>query len=123
MFVRRLDETMRNERGGQVSHLLMAKGDFGSANLGITWVTGEPGSEQPTDSHEGSEQVYVIVSGHGDMFVGGEHREVGPGTLVLVPPATAHSIRNTGTEPLTYVSATSPPFDLPSGDSPFAYRE
>src|SRR5262245_24428992 len=65
MFVRRLDETLRNERGGQVSHLLMAKGDFGSANLGITWVTGSPGSEQPTDAHQGSEQVYVIVSGHG----------------------------------------------------------
>jgi mannose-6-phosphate isomerase-like protein (cupin superfamily) len=122
MFVRRLDQSPRNERGGQVSYLLMGKGDFGSSNLGITWVTGGPGSEQPVDAHEGSEQVYVIVSGHGVMFVGDEQQEVGPGTLLLVPPATPHFIRNTGSEDLTYVSATSPPFDLPSPDSVFAYE-
>jgi mannose-6-phosphate isomerase-like protein (cupin superfamily) len=122
MFTRRLDEALRNERGGQVSYLLMGKGDFGSEHLAITWVTGEPGSEQRRHNHPESEQVYVIVAGRGLMFVGDERQEVDAGTVVLVPPGTPHSIRNTGEETLAYVSATSPPFDAPSPDSPFAYR-
>ena len=57
----------------------------------------------------------------GAMTVGGETREVGPGTAILVPPDTGHSIRNTGEEQLVFISATSPPFDMPPPDSPFAY--
>lgn len=122
MLTRRVDKALRNERGGQVSYLLMGKGDFGSAHLAITWVTGEPGSEQQQHEHPQSEQVYVIIAGHGLMVVGDERQEVEAGTLVLVPPGTLHSIRNTGQEALVYVSATSPPFDPPPPDSPFAYR-
>jgi len=85
-------------------------------------VVGEPGGEQPEHAHPENEQAYVIVAGQGVMFVGEERQEVGPGTLVLVPPRTSHSIRNTGREKLTYVSATSPPFELPSADSEFAYH-
>ena len=44
------------------------------------------------------------------------------GTMVLVPPRTGHSIRNTGSEPMVYVSATAPPFDMPPAGSVFAYR-
>jgi hypothetical protein len=48
MFVSRRDASPKNERGnGQVSHLLLAHGQFGSRNLAITWVDGEPGSQQP----------------------------------------------------------------------------
>jgi mannose-6-phosphate isomerase-like protein (cupin superfamily) len=122
MLTRRLQEALRNERGGQVSLLLLGKGDFGSERLAVTWVEGEPGSEQPRHAHPENEQVYVIVAGRGVMFVGEERQEVGPGTLILVPPRTQHSIRNTGDETLTYVSATSPPFDLPPPDSEFAYH-
>ena len=80
------------------------------------------GSGQPSHEHPSSEQAYVIVAGHGLMLVGDERQEVDAGTLVLVPPGTPHSIRNTGDETLIYVSATSPPFDPPPPDSPFVYR-
>jgi mannose-6-phosphate isomerase-like protein (cupin superfamily) len=98
---------------GQVSYPLMGKGDFGSEHLAITWVAGEPESEQQRHEHADSEQVYVIVAGRGLMFVGDERQEVDAGTLVLVPPGTPHSIRNTGQETLAHVSATSPPFAAP----------
>ena len=55
------------------------------------------------------------------MTVGDETEEVGPGTAILVPPNTGHAIRNTGEEPLVFISATSPPFSMPPDDSPFAY--
>jgi mannose-6-phosphate isomerase-like protein (cupin superfamily) len=107
----RVGECPRNERGdGQVSHLLLAEGQFGSRNLAVTWVEGAPGSQQPVHAHAESEQAYVIVRGSGRMILGDDERELGPGTLVFIPPATPHAIRNDGDEPLVYVSATSPPF-------------
>ncbi len=122
MNAQTLEDSPRNHRGGQVSHLLLAPGQFGSRNLAITWVEGEPGSEQPLHRHPENEQVYVIVNGLGVMTVGDETREVGPGTMVLVPPDTLHSIRNVGENKLAFISATSPPFAMPPEGSPFAYE-
>ena len=121
MHYQTLEQSPRNHRGEQVSFLLLAKGQFGSQNLAITWVQGAPGSEQPAHSHRANEQVFVIVRGRGLMKVADEAQEVGPGTAVFVPPDTSHSIRSIGSEPLVYVSATAPPFEMPPEDSPFAY--
>ncbi len=49
------------------------------------------------------------------MKVGSERQEVERGTLILIPPGEIDSIENVGEEPLIYVSATSPPFEIPSG--------
>ena len=115
------EESPRNERAGQVSYLLLAPGQFGSARMAITLVEGDPGSEQPLHGHPEAEQVYVIVAGTGVMRVDDEEHEVGPGTLVFIPPGAKHAIRNRGGTSLTYVSATSPPFRMPEPGSVFAY--
>ena len=121
MHIQTIDESPRNHRGGQVSFMLLRPGQFGSRNLAITWVEGAPGSEQPSHFHPESEQVYVVVTGRGLMTVGDQTQDVGPGSAVLIPPNTAHSIRNIGDVTLVFVSATSPPFEMPPADSPFAY--
>lgn len=115
-------ESPRNERDGQVSYLLLSPGQFGSDRMAITLVEGGPGSEQPMHSHPEAEQVYVVTAGKGLMRVDDEELEVGPGTLVFIRPGARHAIRNVGTDPLTYVSATSPPFRMPSPGSAFAYE-
>ncbi len=122
MEMQRLEECPRNRRGGQVSYLLLAPGQFESRKLAVTWVEGEPGSEQPVHGHPEQEQVYVIVRGRGLMRVGDEEAEVRAGTLVYVPPGSGHAVRNTGEEPLVYVSATAPPFEAPPAGSVFAYE-
>jgi mannose-6-phosphate isomerase-like protein (cupin superfamily) len=112
MDVRTLADSPRNERGnGQVSHLLLTQGQFGSRHLSVTWVECRPGSQQAMHAHPTQEQVYVVVQGRGEMLVGEEARAVGAGTMVFVPPATPHAIRNPGAELLVYVSATAPPFE------------
>lgn len=121
MNITTLDQSPQNHRGGQVSHLLLAQGQFGVENLAVTWVEGEPGSEQAVHSHDGKEQVYIIVQGRGAMRVGDEVEEVGPGTAILVPPGASHSIRNIGEERLIYVSATSPPFEISPESSAFTF--
>jgi mannose-6-phosphate isomerase-like protein (cupin superfamily) len=122
VHVQRTVDAPVNRRSGQESYLLLAKGRFGSQNLAINWVAGAPGSEQRPYAHDVQEQVYVIVRGRGVMHVGDEAQGVEPGTLVFVPPATLHSIRNVGAEPLVYVSATAPPFDDTALSTAFAYQ-
>ena len=111
MDIQTLTSSPRNERGdGQVSHLLLAKGQFGSQHLCITWVECQPGSQQARHRHMTQEQVYVVVRGRGQMLLGDEDLEVGEGAMVFVPPGTEHAIRNISSGLLVYVSATSPPF-------------
>jgi mannose-6-phosphate isomerase-like protein (cupin superfamily) len=121
VFTQMIGSSPQNRRGGgQVSHLLLAPGQFGSRNLAVTWVEGIPGSQQPLHAHPDCEQVYVVVAGWGRMIVDGEEQDVQPRTLVFVPPGTEHAIRNPGPGNLVYVSATSPPFPTPEGE--FAYQ-
>lgn len=111
-----------NRRGGQKSYLLLKRGQFGSQNLAVTWVDCEPGGEQQMHVHETEEQVYIIVGGQGLMKTGDETQEVSTGTLIFVPPGTAHAIRNTGDDTLTFVSAASPPMDVDAFSEYFAYK-
>src|SRR5919198_939274 len=62
--IRTLADSPRNQRGnGQVSHLLLTEGQFGSRRLSVTWVECRPGSQQAVHTHPVQEQVYVIVRG------------------------------------------------------------
>jgi mannose-6-phosphate isomerase-like protein (cupin superfamily) len=122
MNVQKLSDAPVNLRGGQVSSLLLTKGQFGAHNMSITWVECAPGSEQPVHQHDDAEQAYIIVRGTGLMRVGDEEQEVSEGMLVLVPPRTGHAIRNTSDAPLVFVSATCPPFDVDALDEVFRYR-
>lgn len=121
MHIQTLKESPRNHRGGQISYLLLAKNQFSSENLVVTWVECSPGSAQGSHAHLDSEQAYVIVRGQGQMVVDNEEQLVGPGTIVFVPKNTHHLIRNIGEEPLLYISATSPPLSItqsPQGFTP-----
>ena len=111
MHIRHISESPRHLREGQTSYLLLTEGQADSRHLSITWVEGEPGSQQNLHAHPASEQVYVIVAGRGLMQVADEEQEVGPGTMIFIPKGASHAIRNVGSEKLVYVSATSPPFD------------
>lgn len=111
MHIQMLAGSPRNERGtGQVSHLLLAEGQFDSRRLCVTWVECQPGSQQAVHRHPTQEQVYVIVRGRGQILVGGEEHAVGQGTLVFIPPGAEHAIRNDDPGMLVYLSATAPPF-------------
>jgi mannose-6-phosphate isomerase-like protein (cupin superfamily) len=87
----------------------MDAGELGSRNMSVTWLEVPAGVEQTLHSDEEAEQVYVVVRGHGQMTVAGDTGEVTEGDLVLVPPATDHSISNTSDGELACVSVQSPP--------------
>ena len=76
--------------------------------MSATWLEVPPGIDQELHSHEEAEQVYVVCRGSGKMTVAGDTQEVSEGDLILVPPATDHSIANEGDADLCCVSVQSP---------------
>ena len=87
----------------------MDAGELGSRNLSVTWLEVPAGAQQQLHSHEDGEQVYVVVRGAGTMSVAGDTQQVAEGDLILVPPATDHSVSNDGDIELACVSIQSPP--------------
>ena len=109
MLVRRLAEAPTEEWHRLRNHILMDAGELGSRNMSVTWLEVPNGIDQELHSHEEAEQVYIVVSGSGTMTVAGDTQDVGEGDLVLVPPATDHSIANASAADLCCVSVQSPP--------------
>jgi mannose-6-phosphate isomerase-like protein (cupin superfamily) len=87
----------------------MDAGELGSRNMSVTWLEIPAGAQQTLHSDGEAEQVYVVVRGSGTMSVAGDTQQVGEGDLILVPPATDHSIANDGDDALVCVSVQSPP--------------
>jgi mannose-6-phosphate isomerase-like protein (cupin superfamily) len=109
MLVRRLDEAAVEEWHRLRAHILMDAGELGARNLSVTWVAVPAGAKQTLRSSEQSEQAYVVVRGSGTMSVAGDTQAVAEGDLILVPPATEHSVSNDGESELAFVSIQSPP--------------
>jgi mannose-6-phosphate isomerase-like protein (cupin superfamily) len=109
MLVRRLSEAPAEEWHRLRYHALMDAGQLGARNMSVTWLEIPAGVEQTLRSDEDGEQVYLVVRGSGSMSVAGDTQDVAEGDLILVPPATDHSVANDGEETLACVSVQSPP--------------
>ncbi|MBA3865714.1 MAG: cupin domain-containing protein [Solirubrobacterales bacterium] len=109
MLVRRFEDASVEEWHRLRAHVLMDAGELGSRNLSVTWLAVPAGAKQTLRSDEGSEQAYVVVRGRGAMSVAGDTQEVEEGDLILVPPATEHSVSNDGDDEFACVSIQSPP--------------
>jgi mannose-6-phosphate isomerase-like protein (cupin superfamily) len=109
VLVRRLSDAPVEEWRRLRNHILMDAGELGSRNMSVTWLDVPGGVEQELHSHEEAEQVYVVVSGDGRMSVAGDTQTIQQGDLVMVPPATDHSIANDGHDELCCISVQSPP--------------
>jgi mannose-6-phosphate isomerase-like protein (cupin superfamily) len=109
MLVRRFEDAAVEEWHRLRAHILMDAGELGSRNLSVTWLEVPVGAKQTLRSDAESEQAYVVVRGSGSMSVAGDTQQVGEGDLILVPPATEHSVSNDGEAELACVSIQSPP--------------
>ncbi|MEH1015333.1 class I tRNA ligase family protein [Micromonospora sp. CPCC 206060] len=68
---------------------------------GSGWGRVAPGGRSDPHQHDETE-VFVIVSGSGDLLVDGERTPVGPGSVVVVEPFETHVIENTGPDDLVF---------------------
>ena len=108
MLVRRLADATIIEVHQIRPHVLMDAGELGSRNLSVNWLEVPAGASEELRSHEEAEQAYVVASGAGSMTATGDTQRLEPGDLVLIPPATDHSVANDGTDVLVLVAIQSP---------------
>jgi mannose-6-phosphate isomerase-like protein (cupin superfamily) len=87
----------------------MDAGELGSRHMSVSWLEVPAGASQTLRSDEEAEQVYVVVRGSGTMSVAGDTQRVGEGDLILVSPATDHSLANDGEDEFACLSVQSPP--------------
>ncbi len=77
--------------------------------LGLTGMEVSFGSMLPGESmpflhaHKQNEELYVILSGQGEMQVDGDRIPLAAGTAVRIAPAGMRAWRATGTEPMAYL--------------------
>ena len=57
--------------------------------------------------HKIAEEFYFIFGGEGDIEIDGEHRAVGPGDAILIPPGARHTIA--ATKSLRFLCCCAPP--------------
>ncbi len=76
-----------------------------------------PGQVTPIcHRHQRNEEVYLFLSGSGEMLLDGKVIPVGEGSCVRLSPAVARAWRNTGAGPLTFVVIQYPQRDdVPHG--------
>jgi quercetin dioxygenase-like cupin family protein len=55
----------------------------------------EPGQEQKTHTHAGSDKIYYVLEGCGTFHIGGESQELPEQTIVMAPSEVEHGVVNT----------------------------
>lgn len=60
--------------------------------------------------HRKIDAIYYILAGRGLMTVGDETREVEVGNAVFIPRGHLHSLRNIGSDPITFLMPCGPAF-------------
>ena len=72
----------------------------------IIWVK----EEVKPHYHETHTETLYVLEGSGMMTMGDEGQRIGPGTLLLIPKGTVHSVEVTSSEPLKVLSVQAPEF-------------
>jgi quercetin dioxygenase-like cupin family protein len=87
-----------------------AKADlFRGESLFIGLNCFEAGQSQRVHTHAGADKFYLVVSGRARMTVGGETREVGPGTVVWAPADVPHGVSEALERTVLLVGIAPPP--------------
>src|SRR6266487_534936 len=108
MLVRRFSDATVTEWHQLRPHILMDAGELGARKMSVNWLEVPAGASEELRSHEEAEQVYVVAKGTGTMSATGDVLQLAEGDLVLIAPATDHSISNDGAESLGLISIQSP---------------
>jgi mannose-6-phosphate isomerase-like protein (cupin superfamily) len=96
---------------------LAAPWTIGSEKLWVGLSEVDAGSSSNLHVHEKNEEVFYIVSGTGHVEVDDERQQVGPGSVVVIPPGSKHCLINDGDETLKVLCSVSPAFEKSEFDT------
>ncbi len=66
----------------------------------------EPGQNIQPHYHPNFEEIYYVLSGYGLMTIGEEQKEISRGDVVYIPKLAPHTLLNTGSVPLRFLTVT-----------------
>ena len=97
-------EAVRGGSGAVSAHKLL---DLypGSAIKSVGVVRLEPGASIGEHSHEGDEDFYYCLSGHGVVLDNGAEHPFTPGTLQITRSGESQALRNSGETELVFFAA------------------
>lgn len=91
---------MRGGKGSvQVDHWFKPA-DFGAKVRMCARLTLAPGSSIGTHTHNGEDEVYIVLSGKGIIEENGKWVPIAAGDAILTGKGHSHGVENNGTEPL-----------------------
>jgi mannose-6-phosphate isomerase-like protein (cupin superfamily) len=97
-------------KDGSLIRELLHPDQHGSRNQSLAEAAVPPGVETRLHRHDESEELYHITAGNGLMTLGAEQFQVKVGDTVLIPPGTAHRIKNLGEGELRILCSCSPAY-------------
>ena len=65
-------------------------------HLQLVLMALEPGQDIGSETHATHDQFFRVETGHGEVVIDGEVREVRAGFAIVVPAGAVHNLRNTG---------------------------
>ncbi|NOS71564.1 MAG: cupin domain-containing protein [Verrucomicrobia bacterium] len=68
----------------------------------------EAGHSHPFHTHPTREEIIYVLSGRAEQWIGGEHRVLGPGEMVLIPNGEVHGTYNPFRERLVFLAILAP---------------
>jgi mannose-6-phosphate isomerase-like protein (cupin superfamily) len=77
-------------------------------HFSMGYVTLEPHGGQVPWHNQDQEEVYFVLSGHGEMCLGEERREMTAGQMVYIPSGVFHQLTNIGDTPLQMIYCYGP---------------
>jgi mannose-6-phosphate isomerase-like protein (cupin superfamily) len=89
---------------------MMHPGQHGNAAQSLAEARIAPGATTRLHRHRASEEIYHVTAGHGQMTLGGQRLDIGPGDTIAIPPGTPHDLVNTGGTELIILCCCSPPY-------------
>lgn len=72
------------------------------ATINYAWL--EVGKQLSLHAHPDGEEFYFFLEGTGEILVGNSWFAVSKGSFVIVPQANNHSVKNTGSATLTFLT-------------------
>ena len=107
------DSFVRLSNPGVTSEQLLSPHNSSSVRVTITRVTVQPGVSQPRHRHDAAEQVWVALSGSGQLLLHDDATKAfAVGDIARFADGDVHGLANVGSEPFVYMAVTSPPINF-----------
>ncbi len=84
----------------------------------VVVMTIPPGGEIGEEVHPSTDQVFLIVAGHGEAMVDGQSSRLATDDLTLVHAGSRHNVLNRGDGPLRLITVYAPPGTRPGHGPP-----